>query len=192
MPWPTLLANRMASSKRFSSSSCTASETAPGWHQDKKNIIKYHQITNSNQLNMLSYVIICYQISSLQQKNLVCQLQLPKKDRHCPLTNIRGSVGVNPRHILQQVAHLAPCQTVSRRLNCPQNVVLWSTDLHRILEGGEKHHSISSISNNYMICAYIYMCVCTIWIEVKLLILQGATGVPGGSVANEDTPPGPV
>ena len=36
------------------------------------------------------------------------------------------------------------------------------------------------------------MCVCTIWIDVKLLILQGVTGVPGGSVTNEDTSPGPV
>ena len=35
-------------------------------------------------------------------------------------------------------------------------------------------------------------CVCTIWIDVKLLILQGVTGVPGGSVTNEDTSPGPV
>ena len=47
---------------------------------------------------------------------------------------------------------------------------------------------------NCYILVYIYIsvCVCTIWIDVKLLILQGATGVPGGSVANEDTPPGPV
>ena len=36
------------------------------------------------------------------------------------------------------------------------------------------------------------VCVCTIWIDVKLLILQGVTGVPGGSVTNEDTSPGPV
>ena len=35
-------------------------------------------------------------------------------------------------------------------------------------------------------------CVCTIWIDVKLLILQGVTGVPGGSVTNEDTSPEPV
>ena len=35
-------------------------------------------------------------------------------------------------------------------------------------------------------------CVCTICIDVKLLILQGVTGVPGGSVTNEDTSPGPV
>ena len=36
------------------------------------------------------------------------------------------------------------------------------------------------------------VCVCTIWIDVKPLILQGVTGVPGGSVTNEDTSPGPV
>ena len=51
---------------------------------------------------------------------------------------------------------------------------------------------------------YIYMCVCVrnVWTDVKLrwplillyniLLLQGITVVPGGSVINEDTSPGPV
>ena len=37
------------------------------------------------------------------------------------------------------------------------------------------------------------VCVCVDHLNrCKTSNLQGATGVPGGSVANEDTPPGPV
>ena len=51
---------------------------------------------------------------------------------------------------------------------------------------------ITYVTSLCCMCARGCVCVCTIWIDVKLLILQGVTGVPGGSVTNEDTSPGPV
>ena len=39
----------------------------------------------------------------------------------------------------------------------------------------------------YVIYIYIYICI-----KLYYTLKQGVTGVPGGSVTNEDTSPGPV
>ena len=48
------------------------------------------------------------------------------------------------------------------------------------------------VSISFCACVSVPMCVCAVTLHYIIYILmQGATGVPGGSVANEDTPRDP-
>ena len=106
------------------------------------------------------------------------------------------------------------CSTVQDQLTNVKQIQA----AHRAFAWGNRRKSgdcsrvqdqLKNVQQNQQILAvelFIFMekrvCVCTVWIDVKLRLIilyyiilylwQGITGVPGGSVINEDTPPGPV